>query len=325
MKRVVLPFKKNVEMLAYQNRAFWLGIVKANLENYDMWLCNKLVNCVYWYGGILEPFEEDPWSHKHKMFLEESVDFTPSLFSCQGIDLVTLNKSMLQQNYYIIGNYNERHIPNKGSFGVADFDHDYVIFGYDDDLRVFMSAGYLASGQYDEFTINYDDYLNATITDPKEKVKVIYYKMQEGYEEKIDIPFIREKTENYLFSRWHTSGIESESKFGFEAWEHLANCVEQQEGALDLRLSRFFVEFHGVMMQRIQTLSREGHIRLSCVEETYDSIYKDCMIVHYMFIKYNMHPKSVPRDVLRGRIAERIRRIICDERQAINALLENLQ
>lgn len=44
--KLVLPFEIDVEMRAYQNKAFPFGIIKANLENYDIWLCGKLINCV---------------------------------------------------------------------------------------------------------------------------------------------------------------------------------------------------------------------------------------------------------------------------------------
>lgn len=48
--KLVLPFEIDVEMRAYQNKAFPFGIIKANLENYYIWLCGKLINCV---GGVL--------------------------------------------------------------------------------------------------------------------------------------------------------------------------------------------------------------------------------------------------------------------------------
>ena len=47
MKICVLPFDIDVEMRAYHNKSFPLGIIKSNLSDYRVWLCNKLVNCVY--------------------------------------------------------------------------------------------------------------------------------------------------------------------------------------------------------------------------------------------------------------------------------------
>ena len=43
MKRCILPFSVDVEMRTFQNKAFPLGAFKANMPDYDIWLCNKLI------------------------------------------------------------------------------------------------------------------------------------------------------------------------------------------------------------------------------------------------------------------------------------------
>lgn len=47
MNSCILPFTIDVEMRGYHNRAFPLGVIKANISDYDIWLCNKLINCRY--------------------------------------------------------------------------------------------------------------------------------------------------------------------------------------------------------------------------------------------------------------------------------------
>ena len=42
----ILSFDMSPECLAYHNKAFELGIIKANISEYDKWLSNKLINCV---------------------------------------------------------------------------------------------------------------------------------------------------------------------------------------------------------------------------------------------------------------------------------------
>mgnify|MGYP003379219240 FL=1 len=50
MGKVLLPFKLDVEMRMYHNKSFSLGIIKANINDYDIWLCNKLIN------GLQKPY-----------------------------------------------------------------------------------------------------------------------------------------------------------------------------------------------------------------------------------------------------------------------------
>lgn len=42
MGKVLLPFELDVEMRMYHNKSFPLGIIKANINDYDIWLCKKL-------------------------------------------------------------------------------------------------------------------------------------------------------------------------------------------------------------------------------------------------------------------------------------------
>lgn len=42
----LLPFDLEPECRAYHNKAFELGIIKANLKEYDKWLSQKLINWI---------------------------------------------------------------------------------------------------------------------------------------------------------------------------------------------------------------------------------------------------------------------------------------
>ncbi len=53
MNCFILPFTTDVEMKAYQNKAFPLGAIKATIKDYNTWLCNKLIDCAYYANGTL--------------------------------------------------------------------------------------------------------------------------------------------------------------------------------------------------------------------------------------------------------------------------------
>lgn len=62
MKSVVLPFTINVELRSYHNNAFPLGIAKANMIDYEIWLCNKYVNVFRSINGVINSYDEDPYT-----------------------------------------------------------------------------------------------------------------------------------------------------------------------------------------------------------------------------------------------------------------------
>lgn len=308
MGKRILPFTLNVEMVAYQNRAFWLGIAKANLYKYELWLCNKLTNSVFWENGILEPFEEDPWSLQEDMFEEQCIGFHPQLFTLEGIDLLTLNKSMIERGYYVLGNYNECYIPQKKAYRVCDFDHDYILFGYDDSTETFKSAGYTNSGKYEVFDITYRDYLLAVINNLAVKAEIKYYKINNTYEPAINLNHIREKTQHYLLCRWHESGQLSNDKFGLDSWLQLANYVATAGKELDVRLSKYYVEFHNVMLHRMQLVECYNVVVGDELSKRYENVVERAHLVHNLFMKYNLSP----RDSMLSRIVK----IISENRKA---------
>jgi len=64
MGKCLLPFTIDVEIKAYHNKSFSLGIIKANIADYDVWLCNKLINCICDENNLIETIDDDLWSEK---------------------------------------------------------------------------------------------------------------------------------------------------------------------------------------------------------------------------------------------------------------------
>lgn len=318
--KILLPFEIDVEMRTYQYIAFPLGIIKANLKDYDIWLCGKLINCVKWSSGVFESFEEDLWSVRDGLMFSQNIYLAPQSLNYSGIDIFTLNKSMLQNGFYITGLYDEYYIPGKNAYNEFNFNHDYVIFGYNDIECTFKSASYLTDKTYGYFNIKYGDYLNAVINNDISQTNLNYYMINSNFRPNIDILSIRIKLEDYLFSRRNASNAISNAVFGIDVWLELAKYVENAEDGLDARFGRFCMEHHGLMFKRIQTLQKNGYFVDETVEKEYEDIYFKTKMVHNLFIKYNV---SKNRDLLL-RISNILRAVVSDERRVIKLLIDNL-
>ena len=60
-----LPFEISAHSIAYHNKAFPLGIMKANLLDFDTWICNNLINSIYETDkNCYNIYDDDIWSYK---------------------------------------------------------------------------------------------------------------------------------------------------------------------------------------------------------------------------------------------------------------------
>ena len=302
MGKCLLPFTIDVEMRAYHNRAFPLGIFKVNLENYNVWLCNKLINCVINTSNhIINSFDKDLWSEKDGLTCTEILSLKREEFNQKHPDIIAKNKEMLEQGRYITGVYDEFFVPGKGPYQKRHFNHDYVIFGYDDEEEVFKSAAYMADRSYRFYDISYEDYYNS-IDKSEYNFYVCYRRIDKSYVPKVDIVHIKKKLENYLLSREDEHVLERQVYFGMEAWRKFKEYVEEiGDSWLDNRFGRLYMEHRNVMMKRMGKLSEMGFLNeCSLAEEYYSNVYLPAQAVHHLFIKYNLTRDYKVRESILG-------------------------
>ena len=275
-------------MRAYQNIAFPLGIIKANIVDYDVWLCNRLINCSN-ENNLIEVIDDDLWSEKEGLANSELIYLEREEFNQNVPDILAKNKEVLEQGRYIIGNYDEFYAPGKESYQKRHFNHDYVIFGYDDEEGVFKSAAYMPDGKYQFFDITYEDYYNS-ITKSIYGYWVYYRKIHKSYKPQVDILYIHKQLENYLLSRADDRVSDRQASFGMEVWERFKEHVQEVENSwLDNRYSRLYIEHKDIMLKRINKLHELGFFNDSTLtEEYYCNVYISARTVHYLFLKYNL-------------------------------------
>lgn len=292
MEAYTLPFTLDVEMRAYHNKAFTLGVIKANLkEDYEIWLCNKLINSIQRSNGVFDAYHEGLWSIEEGMMSVQTIKLSPSTYKQTYIDIVNLNKEMLKEGSYILGFFDEFFIKGKEAYQKYHFNHDYLILGFDDKKQVFKSVAYLSDGKYDFFDIAYNAYYNSIVNSNEKTLFVQYYQLNKDYHPKIEIDEIRKKMINYLNAQQDDVGYEFFAKsYGVQVWKEFKDYVRKCKlENLDVRFSRIYVEHKGIMLKRIKTLILLGYIENMKLIEVYEkNVYKSAQIVHGLFIKYNL-------------------------------------
>lgn len=289
MGKVLLPFELNVEMRMYHNKSFPLGIIKANINDYDIWLCNKLINCVYKENGNFDCIEDDIWSMQDGLTFSQGLSMAPSTFTVKGFDLIEFNKNMLSNGNYITGFYDEFYIPQKKSYNSYNLSHDYVIFGFDDEKGIFNSAAYLDNKLYTFFDLKYEDYYKGVTQNLLTKTNLNFYHINRGYIPAINIEKIRNGLSDYLTSREYNSN----RIYGINAWDALAKYVLMSNGFIDLRYGRAYMDHHYIMYKRIKKLIELSYIKSTELDkEYYTDIYLRSKTIFNLWIKYQISPET---------------------------------
>lgn len=296
MKSCILPFDIDVEMKAYHSKAFPLGIAKANIADYELWLCGKSIIGIYSPNEgtqLFDVYDDDLWSERDGFISTQKLSLEPSSTYQCNFDLIANNKKMIEEGHYISGWFNEFFIPQKAVYGRSDYDHDYLIFGYDDITGAFLSAGYLASGQYDFFSIPYDNYLRGIYENREQEIFVNYHKINKEFSPMFDIRLIKDRIQDHLYSKNPCQTCFREAEYGINAWNKLALYIsEHKNNTLDIRYCRLFMEHRYLMLKRIQTLNKLGFVVGRRLYDDYnDKVYKRSRIVHTLFLKYNLSQK----------------------------------
>lgn len=287
MNRITLPFTTDVEIKAYQNKAFALGAIKATIKDYDTWLCNTLIECAYYTNGRFDMYNY-LWNSRDDLITNERLDLYSGILDHDGSELIALNKRNLKEGMYINGYYNEFYIKGKGAYQQFDFSHDYVIFGYDDEKRVFKSASYLADQRYQLHDIDYDSYYSSIIHNDVKSTCLFYRKIKACYTPKIDIEHIKTEMLHYINSSREIP-YEGIVCFGLNAWDKFREYVKiTEEPMLDYRYSRVFMEHKAIMRKRLKRLWELGFLPDDFSEEYSIKVCSPAQITHHLFIKYNM-------------------------------------
>lgn len=282
-----LQFTKEVPCTSYHYIAFPLGVMKANLSDFNVWICNKLIQT--YYESATNRYvlvDDDLWSEKDHITTAQSFHITTSILQCPSFDFISLIKDMLDQNHYIGGIFDEYYIPSKPAFHSFHRAHDYLIFGYDDSKCVFNSVGYLADGQFDFFDIQFQDFFNSIVHYNFYRLSLYFYRINPR-PSSLNIDHILTQIQSYLApSSSNTIALGDES--GIAVWRRLArHILEPSVQQLDVRAFRAFLEHKSIMLHRINCLERnQNHSFVGPVFE--EKVKNKADFAFFLSLKYNV-------------------------------------
>lgn len=285
----ILPFPEKPYFMAYQYRAFPIGVIQAcSPVDITPWLCTKCVNCYYssWFDCCMG----DAWGADEQIVTQQTIYLKRTLLDYIHLDIVPLFRAAIDRNCYICGEYNEKYIPGKMVYNKIDFKHDYIIIGYDQDK--FISAGYVANRKFELFDIPNENLIESLYNNPDEifQLKIVNYN-----ESVIPTPNIKrmiDELEAYISTENEISSLDKHDvHYGISAVNRLKDVfLDKVKGDnstyIDLVLSRAFLEHEWIIMKLTENFLNSKH------KEVYGKIasenYERAHQVHMLGIKMEL-------------------------------------
>lgn len=320
MKKI-LPLETSPIIKAYVNHAYPFGIIEANFGEQVLLrlLCDKYINCVCNKNdrNKFYIYEADDWFEQAGAIAHQSL--------CKKKDLVCVREAIAEVRRRIIDGEYIYSSPNEGKISaisqgrVYDFDHECLIYGFNDDEQFYKAIGYIKSpehvNQYIPYKITYDEYEDALLYVQRGVVELLFYKVNKDFTlPSFDLKNTIVRLNQYLESdipefstRDDLSEIiaAGELKFGISAWNELAMYIEYIDvyKKIDMRYVRSYMEHKYLMKKRILYILEYLGIFNSSIIEKVSEIYRESQNIMSLSLKYNFTGSSI----LLKRISDKIK------------------
>ena len=202
---VILPFDSNPINQCYHHIAFPMSIVQGNTVGQDItpWLCGR---CISVKGRInkqnivsfTNSLPEDRFPVNDKIVENDKIFIDWKIWNLLEIDPTSLLKRLIAQKRYVVVLFDEFYIPVKTCYQRHHFEHDCMVYGYDDTEQVFYGAGYMTEQKYGVFKVTYEDMVAGMTSPDVHKALFDVWTYLEEAEYKLNPKKIYRELEEYL-------------------------------------------------------------------------------------------------------------------------------
>lgn len=263
--RLTLPIWKEPPVRSYLHYAFPLSILLTE-PYYNNWVLNHVIqlvydpkhSCAFDYHELLYHAWRCLWVRR--MYTRD--------FERHGEDPLSYVIAELKDEVYVIAWIDAFYIPGHAHYQKHHWQHGVLLYGFDEETRMFQSLFFTDGNVYREQSIAFDDFQQACIgeLDETEAVYLEFVRINRGACVDYDFYGIQHKLRCYLESaqydfdhdkyHYHAT-IES---YGVAACRRLMEdfrAAAESGTPIDLRYAYVFFEHKKVMMYRIKMILEE--------------------------------------------------------------------
>ena len=286
---------------AYQKRGYEFNILMALDKNVRPWLLTKYCNCLFGkserskFDFVIEGGE---WFANEDVFTIDIIRTRKNLLLSFQNKLFNIIINRLNNGLYVYGYFDEYYVKTKCAYHNHHFKHSFLVYGCDNRARIFYAIGYTNNFKFEKYTISYDDFMIA-LTSLKQ-IDLTFVRVNPNFNFKIKIESIYYGLYDYIHSICSTGLYEANVVYGINTLYEFARYVQntaESQNILDMRYSKFFMEFKNFMLERLEYLYNNAYIGNEY--EEYSEVCKVFQSIHMLFIKYNMtRDPTIPQRII---------------------------
>lgn len=279
----------NPYVRCYNHHAFPTGIL-GSYHKENSWLYNNFLQIEF------NPNARRPIDFVFDYFFEDERAFIKGYYMIPEGDknetnFIPIIRELIDSNSYIVGIWDEYYIRAKSPFHRNHYEHNYIIYGYDDIERTLFSAGYVGENMtWSKFTVKYDEFVKSLVVD-KGFIRFNNFIPSRSFNSKINYKKISNGINKYLESdnavKEHESIYGTQGVQGF--FEFIKNDICKNAEMVHLPSIFALYEHKKLMLERIIYLDQHNFVKLNGewekVLKTNVDIYKKII---NLCIKYNL-------------------------------------
>ena len=163
-----------------------------------------------------------------KILFDQRVHLMREFYGMIGLDILKLFRQMLSNGHYIQSCYNEESIPGKWAYQNSFYHHDFLLIGYDDVKKVFLSAGYLKDRKFQRYEIPYSNMLQSILSLKMERLWFSFWTYNPDVSFFLNLPRVISELSDYLNSTTSLSIYQGENLYGLVTIEALGDLFQKQ-------------------------------------------------------------------------------------------------
>ena len=264
----------------------------------------------------------DVWGCGEGIVTQQVFRIKKELVAFVNRDLAMMFKSFIDKGCYIHGTYNEKFIPSKRAYGIKDYDHDFLVVGYDD--NDFISVGFTADDLFKKFNIPIDEFVKGILSVNDSRININFFNYNNNFVPKLDTNRLITELEKYISAtEYFEKPNFSSTIYGISSIMRLKDYfieqINQSDTRIDKRYTRVLYEHEWILSQLVNSfLSEEEKQELL----TYaDMNLIRAQIIHMLGIKFEC---TANMDII-NRIIIYINEIVSSEVKFIPKFIEILK
>jgi len=223
-------------------------------------------------------------------------------FVKMNCDIIRVIVDALNDGWYVTSNFDEYYLPNREAFKVKHFEHDFMIYGCNQQEESFSLLGYSNKGLFEKTKISFLSFEKAFYSQTyDENATFVLFKKRDNLIPEFDINVVKDFLYDYVYSQNTYERLRTlirldgpDDIFGMDTYQYLRNYyndvaeLKDEMGIHNIRDIHIFWEHKKCLLERIEYLYNKKILQNAECINRYKVIEREISNVRNFHMKYSI-------------------------------------